>query len=79
MSGIVKLNQYIQLGCLPTNQSDTYPGINVAMYAAGWGLTSSEGTSPDFLNNVKITAYDASYCSLVSALENGQICAGMFC
>jgi secreted trypsin-like serine protease len=70
------LNNYIQIACLPTSSSDTYPGTNVDVYAAGWGTLSSGGSTPDALNNVKLTAYAASSCSTVATLTTAQICAG---
>lgn len=59
--------------------SNTYPGTNVNVFAAGWGTLSSGGSTPNNLNNVKLTAYAASSCSRVTTnLGNGQICAGIF-
>ena len=77
LSSEVSFNNNIQIACLPRLLSSTYPGTNVDVYAAGWGTLSSGGDTPDNLNNVKITAYDASYCSNVGLLNAGQICAGL--
>ncbi len=77
LSSDVVLNNYIQIGCLPGIKSNTYPGTNVDVYAAGWGRLNFGGTVPDSLYNVKLTAYDASSCSKVGTLNNGQICAGL--
>ena len=49
---------------------------------AGWGVTSSGGSQPINLNNVKLTVYDSTRCSNVGASIqhnwNAQICAGIF-
>jgi secreted trypsin-like serine protease len=74
----VTLSNNIQIACLPTAPSETYPGTNVSVYAAGWGALSSGGDSPDVLQNVKLTAYPASSCSKVAPLTSGQICAGLY-
>jgi trypsin len=74
----VTLNNYIQIACLPKESSNTYPGTNVSVYAAGWGTLSSGGNQPDKLQNVKLTAYPASSCTKVNQLTNGQICAGLY-
>ena len=39
----VTLSNSIQLACLPSNKSSTYPGTNKFAYAAGWGTLSYEG------------------------------------
>jgi secreted trypsin-like serine protease len=72
------LNNYIQIACLPTASSSSYPGTNVDVYAAGWGALSFGGSSPNKLYNVKIIAYPASSCSKVARLTSGQICAGLY-
>ena len=77
LSSDVVLNNNIQLGCLPGIKSNTYPGTNVDVYAAGWGALNSSDVFSDSLNNVKLTAYDASSCNNVGTLNNGQICAGL--
>ena len=33
----VDLNQKIQLACLPSSQSNTYPGTNRDAWVVGWG------------------------------------------
>ena len=77
LSSDVVLNNYIQIGCLPGIKSNTYPGTNVDVYAAGWGRVDYDIIAPDSLYNVKLTAYDASSCSKVGKLNKGQICAGL--
>ena len=73
----VTLNNYIQIACLPSATSSTFPGTNVFAYAAGWGLTSTYAiTQPDLLNNVKLTVYPASNCAYTDFFDAGQICAG---
>ena len=73
----MSFNNSIQLVCLPFLASNTYPGTNAFVYAAGWGTLSYGGVTPDNLNNVKLTTYDASKCNYSGTLNTGQICAGL--
>jgi hypothetical protein len=36
----VTLNRAVQVACLPTQQSNTYPSTSVPAWAVGWGNTS---------------------------------------
>ena len=79
LSSDVTLSNYIQVACLPSAVSSTYPGTNVFAYAAGWGKTSTNAASlPTLLNNVKLTVYTASSCSYSNYFDAGQICAGIY-
>lgn len=77
----ITLNTYVKLACLP-NASTTYPPVNQNVWASGWGALSSGGSSPDKLQNVKLTVYNSAMCSNVSPTNtkswNDQICAGIF-
>lgn len=76
------MNEYIQIACLPDPQISGYPiASNQDAYAVGWGTTSSGATTtPNTLQNTKITVYNSSMCSnvLPSISKNwqSQICAG---
>ncbi len=73
----VTLNNYIQIACLPSASSTSYPGANIVVYAAGWGLlNSSESTTPNILNNVKLSTYSSSKCPYSNFYDAGMICAG---
>ena len=74
----VTLSNVIQIACLPSAKSNTYPSANTYAYAAGWGTLSYEGTAPSLLNNVKLNIYSSSSCNLIDAMHNynAQICAG---
>ena len=73
----VTLNNFIQLACLPTIQSTTYPGAGLSVYAAGWGLLSSTAAAkPYLLYNVKLSTYAASQCPYSGFNSAGMICAG---
>ena len=73
----VTLNNYIQLACLPSQLSISFPGTSGDAYAAGWGLTQSFGYStPDLLFNVKLSIYSSSQCLYSSYFDPGMICAG---
>jgi secreted trypsin-like serine protease len=76
----VDLNSKVQIACLPTNKSNSYPGTNVDSIAAGWGNLEFEGSSPNILNEVDLKIYESSYCSRVlKGLDknwDSQICAG---
>jgi secreted trypsin-like serine protease len=78
LSSPVTLNNYIQIACLPTAQSTTYPGVGLSVYAAGWGLlSSSSATTPNQLYNVKLTTYPAANCPYQGYFDAGTICAGL--
>jgi hypothetical protein len=72
----------IQPACLPNQTSETYPGINIHAYMAGWGLLQTNGESPDELQNVLVSIYDSSVCnnrSIGLVLDSAaQICVGNF-
>lgn len=74
----VSLNNYVQVACLPTKKSNEYPVPEEDSYAAGWGTLASGGTTPDILNDVKLTIYRSSRCKNVgNDLDwDSQICAG---
>jgi hypothetical protein len=77
LSADVTLNNYIQTACIPTSPSTSYPGENIDVYAAGWGLLSSaDSTGPNLLYNVKLSTYAASLCPYSSFDSAGMICAG---
>jgi hypothetical protein len=72
----------IQPACLPNQKSETYPGINIHAYMAGWGNLQTDGESPDQLQNVLVTIYDSSACNnkSIGLVINSaaQICVGNF-
>jgi trypsin len=73
----VTLNNYIQIACIPSTSSTSYPGINLDVYAAGWGLlSSSESTTPNLLYNVKLSTYSSAQCPYSGYYDDGMICAG---
>ncbi len=77
----VTLDNYIQVACLPSYVSSSYPSYPAFSYAAGWGSTSFGGQPSNTLRNVKLNIYDPSlYCTSFSnyAEWNKQICAGEF-
>ena len=77
LSADVTLNSNIQTACLPTSSSTSYPGENIEVYAAGWGLLNSDdSTTPNLLYNVKLSTYAASLCPYPSFYDAGMICAG---
>ena len=79
MTSDATLNEYIQIACLPSNLSSTYPDTSMPVYAAGWGLASSGASStPDLLNNVKLTVYTSANCRYTYFSDAAQICAGIF-
>ena len=73
----VTLNNFIQLACLPTTQSTTYPAAGLSVYAVGWGLLSSSATStPNLLYNVRLSTYAARQCPYSGFNSAGMSCAG---
>lgn len=74
------MNENIQVACLPNAKWNQYPQPNVPAWSMGWGTTSEGGTTPNLLNNVKLTIYNSSYCSQVVAYDtknwDTQLCAG---
>ena len=73
----VTLNNYIQTACLPTSSSTSYPGVNLDVYAAGWGfLNNYDATTPNLLYNVKLSTYATSQCPYSGFDTAGMICAG---
>lgn len=82
LSSKVKLNNRIQVACLPED-TQMYPKTtNINAFIAGWGTTSFGGTTPNILREASITVYDSSKCNLVSVgvTKNWdyQICAGRY-
>ena len=71
----------VQISCLPSSNSDSYPGIDVNGFVVGWGAISSNYTTKNStLNEAEITLNHASLCGSVqpSFAKNSsyQICAG---
>jgi secreted trypsin-like serine protease len=77
-SGNAILNQYVQLACLPSSSSSSYPSSSQSSWVAGWGTTSSGGSTSSSLRNVRVTVLANSQCSSVysSSNSNEQVCAG---
>lgn len=76
----VKLNEFIQLACLPS-PGVSYPTVrDIAAWIVGWGSTMANGPLSNQLNNVKIIVYNESKCdNVVVGLAknwNCQLCAG---
>lgn len=81
LSSEVSLSSSIQISCLPSSKSDSYPGIDVNGFVVGWGAISSNYTAKNStLNEAEITLNDASLCSSVQPSygknTSNQICAG---
>jgi hypothetical protein len=80
LSTKVTLNNDIQIACLPSQKSNSYPNPTPKSYAAGWGTLSSGGSAPSTLNNVLLNIYPSSSCNTISQSYktdwNTQICAG---
>ena len=81
LSSEVTLSSNIQLSCLPSTNSDSYPGSDVNGYVVGWGAISSNYTAKNStLNQAEITLNDISLCSSVQSSyyknTSSQICAG---
>ncbi|CAF0932487.1 unnamed protein product [Brachionus calyciflorus] len=76
----VTFNEKIQPACLP--ESENYPNRSgVPVWTAGWGKTSLPGAVSKKLNDVKITLYDPSACSIITSFKDisdwsKYICAG---
>ncbi len=67
LSENVTLNDKIQIACTPSLSSTNYPNnlsINKSI-AVGWGTIQQGGPMSNFLNNVDLTIYDSSKCSLL--------------
>ena len=78
----VILNNFIQIACMPTTLSNSFPDLNSNAYAAGWGFTDSTfpfndpAFTPDLLSNVKLTIFNSNLC--LNSNKNETICAGLF-
>ena len=71
----VIFNTFIQPACLPPYMSNTYPGLGVNAFAAGWGLSSTNFTL-NILQNVRLTTLTESSCPYQDWLSNTMMCAG---
>lgn len=83
MKNEVSLNTNIQIACLPSAQSSSYPAVNQPAWTVGWGTTINGGgldNLSNVLKNVKITVYQSSFCGNVlpflTKSWNSQICSG---
>jgi hypothetical protein len=55
--------------------SNTYPGLGVNVFAAGWGLESNNFTL-NILQNVRLTTLTESSCIYQDWLSDTMMCAG---
>lgn len=82
LSSQVKLNDRIQVACLPEDTKMYPKNTNINAFIVGWGTTTFGGTSSNILKEALITVYDSSKCNLVSVNLpkdwNKQICAGRY-
>jgi hypothetical protein len=75
----VTLNSFIQTACLPPYSSVYYPGLNMDVFAVGWGLlASTDSTTPNILYNVKLKTHTQSQCPYSIFNNFGMICAGKY-
>jgi len=74
----VIFNTFIQPACLPSiEMSNTYPGLGVNVFAAGWGLAGTDFTL-NILQNVRLTTLTESSCPYQDWLSNTMMCAGKY-
>ena len=73
----------VQIACLPTKQSNTYPkddDNSQVAYGVGWGTTSSGGSVSSVLKDVDLIIYQSRFCNNVAPGYTkdwgSQICAG---
>lgn len=75
----VVLSEKIQVACLPSSKSSTFPGTGTG-YATGWGNLASGGSSSTVLREVDLSIYNGNLCANVArGYEkdwDSQICAG---
>jgi secreted trypsin-like serine protease len=79
LTSLVDLNSNIQIACLPTSVSNTFPTAGTSVYAAGWGkLSYSAFSTPNDLYNVKLSVYASNLCSNVYSgySPDKMVCAG---
>lgn len=77
----VKLDQNVQLACLPNPAVRVYPTqSNIPTFAIGWGTLYSNGPTASTLQNVRLNVYDGKFCENVAPFTTKdwtrQICAG---
>lgn len=76
----VVLNNNIQPACLPDSALATYPTTGTIAYGVGWGTTTLNGATSQYLRNVALGVLASSACSYYPASEvnwSKQICAGI--
>jgi hypothetical protein len=60
----VSLDQNVQVACLPSFQSETFPAPDQPAYLVGWGKTSfPDGQYSQELRNIKLQIYNQSACA----------------
>ncbi|CAF0947204.1 unnamed protein product [Brachionus calyciflorus] len=79
----VEFTNKIQPSCLPDSSIQNYPTkSNIDSWAVGWGALYENGPISPKLQNVRLTIYNSSMCSLVGEGSrknwNTQICAGEY-
>ena len=74
------LTDYIQVACLPTDKSPSYPKENTTVFAVGWGvLKEDDEYISNELQNVQLTVYNSTYCTNLTEYTtdwNSQLCVG---
>ena len=58
LSSPVTLNRQIQIACLPSIQTYTFPLVNESVWLLGWGEAIEDGPFSNQLKNAKVTVYD---------------------
>lgn len=72
------LSMSVQVACLPTTPSYSYPPVNWPAWAIGWGTTFADGATSNLLRNVKLKIDDPSLCWNYGSSDmnwNIQICS----
>ena len=77
LSNDVTLSEYVQVACLPTSTSTSYPPVNSAVWNVGWGSFSMNGQMSSSLMNMRVNALDPTKCNFILPTDwNAQMCSG---
>ncbi|CAF0704354.1 unnamed protein product [Brachionus calyciflorus] len=81
LSKLVKLDDNIQIACLPDKKwSIDFPIPKTPAWILGWGTIKENGPSPSTLRNARVTVYHSTTCNRVLKYDQKNweslICAG---
>ena len=79
MNSTVTLNRFVQIACLPSTDSISFPSEGLTGVIAGWGAQTFNGTNSELLKNVRLDIFSGATCDSQGYINYGNNYNSSFC